>query len=251
MQFQFQTSLSTKELDSYSAAANVAEEVLSGIRTVFAFGGEKLEIERYNKRLINAKKAVKVKGLLSGLGDGIMRFLFFGSNALAFWYGVKLVLEDRNKVDKEYTPAVLMITFFGLISGAENIAKTAPFLESFAAACGSAAGIFRVIDRTSKIDSMSNEGKVPNFGIQGNIAFKNIQFSYPSRPDVQVKSFFYFTQQKNNPKTLFYAKNDLLSSIDSAWSGFRNSSRSICCARRQFRKWQIHLLAIVAAILRP
>ncbi|XP_031626047.1 multidrug resistance protein homolog 65 [Contarinia nasturtii] len=183
---KFQTSLSTKELNSYSAAANVAEEVLSGIRTVFAFGGEKSEIERYNKRLINAKKAVKVKGLLAGLGDGIMRFLFFGSNALAFWYGVKLVLEDRNKVDKEYTPAVLMITFFGLISGAENIAKTAPFLESFAAACGSAAGIFRVIDRSSKIDSMSSDGKVPNSGIHGNIAFKNIQFSYPSRPDVQI-----------------------------------------------------------------
>lgn len=99
-------------MNSYSAAANVAEEVLSGIRTVFAFGGEKVEIERYNKRLINAKKAVRRKGLLSGLGEGIMRFLFFGSNALAFWYGVRLVLDDRDKVDKEYTPAVLMIVSF-------------------------------------------------------------------------------------------------------------------------------------------
>lgn len=106
---QFQAALSTKELNSYSAAANVAEEVLSGIRTVFAFGGEKVEIERYNKRLINAKRAVRLKGLLAGIGDGIMRFLFFGSNALAFWYGVQLVLDDRDKIDKEYTPAVLMI----------------------------------------------------------------------------------------------------------------------------------------------
>lgn len=87
----------------------MAEEVLSGIRTVFAFAGEKVEIERYNKRLIKAKKAVKVKGLLAGIGEGIMRFLFFGSNALAFWYGVRLVLDDRDKIDKEYTPAVLMI----------------------------------------------------------------------------------------------------------------------------------------------
>lgn len=104
---QFQAALSTKELNSYSAAANVAEEVLSGIRTVFAFGGEKVEIERYNKRLINAKKAVKLKGLLAGIGDGIMRFLFFGSNALAFWYGVQLVLDDRNKVDKEYSKLLI------------------------------------------------------------------------------------------------------------------------------------------------
>lgn len=109
MSHQFQAALSTKELNSYSAAANVAEEVLSSIRTVFAFGGEKIEIERYNKRLINAKKAVKLKGLLAGIGDGTMRFLFFASNAVAFWYGVQLVLDDRGKDDKEYTPAVLMI----------------------------------------------------------------------------------------------------------------------------------------------
>lgn len=101
--------LSKKEMNSYSAAANVAEEVLSGIRTVFAFGGEKVEIERYNNRLINAKKAVKLKGFFSGLGDGIMRFMYYGCYALTYWYGVQLVLGDRDKVDKEYTPAVLMI----------------------------------------------------------------------------------------------------------------------------------------------
>lgn len=106
---QFQAKLSVKEMNAYSAAANVAEEVLSGIRTVFAFCGENVEVKRYNRRLITAKNAGKLKGLLSGIGDGIMRFLFFGSNAIAFWYGVQLVLDDRNKEDKEYTPAVLMI----------------------------------------------------------------------------------------------------------------------------------------------
>lgn len=78
-------------------------------------------------------------------------------------------------------------TFFGLIVGADNISKTAPFLESFALARGSATTIFNVIDRISKIDSMSDQGKVLNFGIKGNIQFKNVFFSYPSRPDVQVR----------------------------------------------------------------
>ena len=107
--FQCQKRLSAKELDSYSAATNIAEEALSGIRTVYAFGGERSEIERYNKGLIKAKYAVKLKGLLSGIVYGIMHFLFFACSALTFWYGVQLVLEDRDKVDKEYTPAVLMI----------------------------------------------------------------------------------------------------------------------------------------------
>lgn len=87
----------------------MAEEVLSGIRTVFAFGGEKAEIERYNERLASAKQVVRMKGLVTGVGDGIMRFLFFAAYALGYWYGAKLVLDDRDKVDKEYTPAVLMV----------------------------------------------------------------------------------------------------------------------------------------------
>lgn len=106
---QLQSTCSTKEMNAYSAAANVAEEVLSGIRTVFAFRGEKKEIDRYNNRLIIAKESGARKGLLSGIEDGVTRFLFFGINALGFWYGVQLVLDDRDKIDKEYTPAVLMI----------------------------------------------------------------------------------------------------------------------------------------------
>lgn len=87
----------------------MAEEVLSGIRTVFAFGGEKLEMERYNSKLLKAKNAVKLKGFFNGLANGTTIFFNVGINALAFWYGVQFVLDDRSRVDKEFTPAVLMI----------------------------------------------------------------------------------------------------------------------------------------------
>lgn len=90
-------------------AGNVAEEVLGGIRTVTAFSGEKKEAARYNTLLIPAQKAGKLKGLFTGSGEAVMRFMFYASNALAYWYGVTLVLADRDKDYKEYTPAVLMI----------------------------------------------------------------------------------------------------------------------------------------------
>jgi len=43
---QVQSSLTTKELESYSDAGAVAEEVLSSVRTVVAFGGENREVAR-------------------------------------------------------------------------------------------------------------------------------------------------------------------------------------------------------------
>lgn len=100
---------STKELNAYSKAANVVEEVLSGIRTVFAFGGEKLEVERYRKHLLPAQNAAKKKGLFACMGDAVTRFLYFASCAVSFWFGVQWVLNDRDNIDKTYTTAVLII----------------------------------------------------------------------------------------------------------------------------------------------
>lgn len=100
---------STKELNAYSKAANVVEEVLSGIRTVFAFGGEKLEVERYRKHLLPAQNAAKKKGLYACIGDAVTRFLYFTSCAVSFFFGVQWVLNDRDKIDKTYTTAVLII----------------------------------------------------------------------------------------------------------------------------------------------
>ena len=43
---QFTSKFTALEQDEYASAGNVAEEVLSAIRTVFTFGGEKIEQER-------------------------------------------------------------------------------------------------------------------------------------------------------------------------------------------------------------
>lgn len=108
---QVQGSLSEKELNSYVTAGTVAEEVLSSIRTVAAFGGESKEIERYKTNLQPAEYNGKRKGLFSGIGNGVMWFIIFACYGLAFWYGIKLIIEDRDKEveDRDYTPAILII----------------------------------------------------------------------------------------------------------------------------------------------
>lgn len=44
--FQLGSSFTTKELDAYAKAGAVAEEVLGGVRTVVAFGGQEKECKR-------------------------------------------------------------------------------------------------------------------------------------------------------------------------------------------------------------
>lgn len=114
-----------------------------------------------------------------------MWFIMYATYSLGFWYGVKLILEDQGTPDPEYTPAVLIIIFFGILSGAQNLGLTTPHLEAFAAARGSAASVFKILDRKPIIDSLSTEGLQPK-NVKGEIEFKNIHFNYPARTDVKV-----------------------------------------------------------------
>lgn len=49
--------------------------------------------------------------------------------------------------------------------------------------------VFKVIDRKSKIDSLSEQGLVPE-KISGNIRFENVFFTYPNRPDITILQGF-------------------------------------------------------------
>ncbi|CAG9799211.1 unnamed protein product [Chironomus riparius] len=182
---RMQSTLTERELKAYSKAGTVAEEVLSSIRTVVAFGGENKELKRFEEKLKPAEMNGKKKGIYSGFGGGIMWLIIYCCYALAFWYGISLILEDRDKIDKDYTPAILIIVLFGVLCGAQNLGFTAPYIEAFSTAKGSASSIFEVIDRNPEIDSMDDDGIKPKT-IAGNIKFENITFKYPARKDVQV-----------------------------------------------------------------
>ncbi|XP_047508388.1 multidrug resistance protein homolog 49-like isoform X2 [Pieris napi] len=181
---KIQSSLTTQELKAYSIAGVIAEEVLSSIRTVIAFGGEEKEISRYSQRLEPAKKMGVRKGIFSGIGSGVMWFIIYATYALSFWYGVGLILESRHEETPVYTPAVLMIIFFSVLQGAQNVGLTAPHLEAMTNARASAGSIFAVLDRKPAIDSLSTEGSRPE--LNGDLELNNVYFKYPARADVQV-----------------------------------------------------------------
>lgn len=93
-------------MDAYAAASAISSEVFGAIRTVIAFGGQKVESERYTKHLIHAMKSNIRRSLFSGLNSCITWFCLFASYALAFWYGVGLIIEERDLPTEEqvYTP---------------------------------------------------------------------------------------------------------------------------------------------------
>ncbi|MED6267613.1 Multidrug resistance protein 1, partial [Characodon lateralis] len=169
----------TKEQSAYAKAGAVAEEVLSAIRTVYAFSGQKKEIERYHKNLKDAKSMGIRKAISANIAMGFTFLMIYLSYALAFWYGSILILS------KEYTIGSVLTVFFVVIIGVFAMGQTSPNIQTFASARGAAYKVYSIIDHNPTIDSFSETGFKPDL-IKGNIEFKNIHFSYPSRPDVKI-----------------------------------------------------------------
>ncbi|XP_064091932.1 ATP-dependent translocase ABCB1-like isoform X2 [Macrobrachium nipponense] len=181
-----QSKLSSLEMKEYARAGSIAEEVLSAIRTVVAFGGEAKEVARFNNNLIYAKNAGVKRGLVTGIGMGLMWFIIYAAYALAFYYGTGLIIDSRPpNGDGSFEPSNLIIVFFSVLMGAMNVGQSAPYVEAFNVARGAAATIFDIVERKSAIDPTSKEGKKPS-SVTGTIEMKNIVFNYPSRPDVPI-----------------------------------------------------------------
>ena len=90
-----QISFTEKEMKAYGRAGAVAEEVLAAVRTVVAFGGQEKEVATFSKLVEDARSKGVQRGLLTGLAGGLSFGVKSAMYGLAFWYGIKCIMDDR------------------------------------------------------------------------------------------------------------------------------------------------------------
>ncbi|KAI9318133.1 putative ABC transporter protein [Dichotomocladium elegans] len=165
--------------DGYAEAGAVAEQVFSGLRTVYSFSLQNRFAGLYEKKLVKARKAGIRRGLFLGVGFGIFLFVLFCTYALSFWYGGKLV--RGHQMDG----ATVLVVFFAMIIGAMTLMQLPPNLSAVSTAAGAAYKIYATIDRVPEIDVDNTSGLKPK-EVTGEIEFRNVKFSYPTRPDIPI-----------------------------------------------------------------
>ncbi|CAF5047790.1 unnamed protein product, partial [Rotaria sp. Silwood1] len=171
--------LTVTELEAYSKAGAISEEVFSSIRTVLAYNGQEREEKRYEKHLDEAKINGIKKGAISGIFIGTMWFFSFCSYALGFWYGAKLIRDEGYKIGD------VCVVFFSITNGMSNLVQTGPHFEAFTQARAAAYIVWKAIDAPSKTNNDFETGLKKDHLI-GDIHFSNVHFSYPTRPDIKV-----------------------------------------------------------------
>lgn len=170
--------MSRKESDMLAESGTIVQETLQGISVVKSFTGEKLERKRYGKNINQLIEFAIKSGSYRGFFISFVIFTVFGAVAFVVWYGANLIQSGELTIDQ-----LIRFVIFSMFVGGT--------LGGFADLFGQ---LQKAIGATQRVrELMETEGEDIDSEIiketarfKGDITFKDVEFSYPSRKNVRV-----------------------------------------------------------------
>jgi len=177
--------LSRVAQDKQGLASTVAEETISGIRTVRSFAAESREELRYGDALMQSFQTARKRIRLISTFMASASVLGLTSVTAVIWYGGMLVMNGQLTLGN--LTAFILYT----ISTAISLGTLGSLWTDFMSALGAAQRIFDVLDRTPLIERSNespdgNSGLTIDHNLDGDVSFDHVNFAYPSRADIQV-----------------------------------------------------------------
>ncbi|KAF1769532.1 hypothetical protein GCK72_001349 [Caenorhabditis remanei] len=176
--------LSERTQDTIAASNDVAEEVLSTMRTVRSFACENVESDRFYGKLTHTLDVTRTKAI-AYIGFLWVSELFQSFIIVAvLWYGGHLVLTQKMKAD-------LLVSFllYQMQLG-DNLRQMGEVWTGLMQSVGASRKVFEYIDREPQIQHL---GEYMPENVVGKIEFRNVHFSYPTRSDQPILKDLSFT----------------------------------------------------------
>ncbi|MCX6130130.1 MAG: ATP-binding cassette domain-containing protein, partial [Proteobacteria bacterium] len=163
--------------DALAETGIVAEETISGIRTVRAFAKESFEVERYTKALQRSFQLARKRISSIAVITAVAGLLGYSAIVGVLWYGGRLVIAGQMSVG-DLSSFILYAMTVAISVGALGSLWT-----DFMSATGAAKRVFELLDQKPTIGLRAGLS-LPQ--VEGRLDFHLVNFSYPTRPDIAV-----------------------------------------------------------------
>uniref|UniRef100_A0A096LVF9 ABC-type oligopeptide transporter ABCB9 n=1 Tax=Poecilia formosa TaxID=48698 RepID=A0A096LVF9_POEFO len=175
----------TKEVQTVLAEANkVAEETISGMRTVRSFANESREANSYYAKLLVMFQLNKKQALAYACYMWSSCISELALEVAVLYYGGHLVLTDQ------LSSGGLISFFIYMLELGECFESIASVYTGLMQGVGAAEKVFEYLDRKPKHPADGTEA--PN-SCTGLVEFKDVTFAYPTRPETDVLKGVSFT----------------------------------------------------------
>ncbi|MFL5350741.1 MAG: ABC transporter ATP-binding protein [Hyalangium sp.] len=169
--------LSKEVQDALAVSNEVAEESLSGVRTVRSFAAEKSEVARYTSAVEKSFQISRRRIRQSSTFMAIASFGGFAASVVVLWYGGRLMVNGVLTVGG-LASFMLYSTTVAFALGALT-----DLWADFMRASGAAERVFELLDRPPAIPASGGERLAST---EGRVQLQEVHFSYPARADVPV-----------------------------------------------------------------
>jgi len=164
--------------DKISESSIIVSEALTGITSVKAFTSEHLEIKKYDK-VTNEIRSFGIQyGVMRGAFFAFIIMCVFGS--IFFILYKMLLLINSHVLSPENFGIFMMLSLFV----AASLGGLPEQLASIQRALGATDRVFDIIDEKNEKINLAFHSN--SHRVKGDLEFKHIQFTYPTRPDFQV-----------------------------------------------------------------
>lgn len=171
--------ISKKRQDLLADTNTIVEETFQSFSVVKSFANEWFEMMRYGKSVDSVVKISLRFAKIRGLFFIFIISVLFGTIFFILWRGAKMVESGEIAVGDLFS----FILYTGIIGGA--IGGIGNLYTALAGAMGATQRVQGILEQDSEV----NPDKVvlkPEDRIKGKVEYKDVHFSYPSRPDLEV-----------------------------------------------------------------
>ena len=161
---------SQRAQDALGETGALAEEVLSGVRTVQAFAREDHERGRYGAALDALLGRQLASSRMVASFSGVVEFAAFSALAIVLWYGGRLILQ------REMTPGALTSFLLYTFSVAAQVTSLGSRYAAFRGLRGAAARVFALLDTPSSVPDPADAA--PLEAPRGALRLEGVRFQY-------------------------------------------------------------------------
>ena len=209
---------SKKSQEALGQASTVAEETISGVRTVRSFAQEENEKNRYQISLEQSLKAARSRVWQITQFMNLAFIIGFTAVSAVIWFGGRQVVQGHMSLGE------LMQFLIYLLIVAFSVGSLGGLWGDLMAAVGAAQRVFDILDKAPEVNLHLGQ-KLPS--LSGEIEMRGVNFHYPTRPDVEVLKNVSFHLRPGQTIALVGASGSGKSSIASLISRFYDSQSGV------------------------
>ncbi len=172
--------MARKAQDQLAESGTIVQETFQGISIVKAFTSEVYEISRYVKSIYAVVDTAIANARYRGAFISFMIFSVFGAIAFVMWYGANMIQTGELTMG-----SLTMFVIFSMFVGG-TFAGFADMFSQLQKTLGATQSVREILRAEGEPVELTQIAIDSQYVLKGNVTFKQVAFSYPSRSDVSV-----------------------------------------------------------------